>query len=307
MDTGLNSFVVIATVVNILLCFWLLWWNRRTPANSGTETTGHSWDDGEIQEYNKPLPRWWLNMFVLTIIWGLGYLIVYPGLGGYAGTAKWSSEAAHDQEQSAIEARYASAYAPFRAQPIEVLAGNPQAVKLGGSVFANNCAACHGADARGATGFPNLTDADWLYGGDADTLLKTVIEGRTALMPAWQGALGNQGVQEVVAYVESLSRRPENPRMVAAGKAHYAVFCVACHGVDGKGNVALGAPNLSDLIWLYGNDQASLVVSVAEGRQGNMPAHRELLSEDKVRLAVAYVYQLSQPNQSAPSSAVPAP
>jgi cytochrome c oxidase cbb3-type subunit 3 len=308
MTFNWTLFVAILTIANILACFWLLWWTRKRRDDGGskesaTSTTGHVWD-GDLVEYNKPLPKWWLNLFYATIVFALGYLVFYPGLGGYAGTSGWSSNAQHDAEVAAAEAKIAPLFARFASVPLDQLAQDADAVALGRSVYANNCAQCHGADARGAKGFPNLTDADWLWGGTADAVLATIVHGRNAVMPPWGAALGDQGVAEVTAYVQSLSGVQADPALAGAGQAKFTMFCASCHGTEGKGNVALGAPNLTDDVWLYGKDPATIADTIRNGRNGVMPAWGPIIGNDRARLAAAFV--LSQAPRGVDGSAVPA-
>lgn len=308
MSFNWTLFVAILTIANILACFWLLWWTRKrrddgTPKDAAGATTGHVWDE-DLAEYNKPLPKWWLNLFYATIVFSLGYLVFYPGLGGFSGVSGWTSAAQHDRDVAAAEAKLAPLFARFAAVSLDELAGDAEAVALGRSIYANNCAQCHGSDARGARGFPNLTDADWLWGGDAEAVLTTIRHGRNSVMPPWGGALGEQGVAEVTAYVQSLSGVTADPTLAAAGQAKYAMFCVSCHGVDGKGNVALGAPNLTDDVWLYGSDVASIAESIRNGRNGVMPAWEPIIGSDRVRLAAAFV--LAQAPRADAGSALPA-
>ncbi len=309
MSLDWTLFVAILTIGNILACFWLLWWTRKRRGDSGPKepaisTTGHVWDE-DVTEYNKPLPKWWLNLFYATIVFSLGYLIVYPGLGGFAGTAGWSSVAQHDADVAAAEAKIAPLFARFAAVPLEQLARDAEAVALGRSVYANNCAQCHGADARGASGFPNLTDADWLWGGSADAVLTSIVQGRNAVMPPWGTALGDQGVAEITAYVQTLSGSKADAALAAAGRTKFAMFCASCHGVDGKGNTALGAPNLSDDVWLYGNDPSTIADVIRNGRNGAMPAWGPIIGNDRARLVAAFVIAQAQRGSDG-SAAVPA-
>jgi cytochrome c oxidase cbb3-type subunit 3 len=289
VSTGWSWFVIVLTVLNILGCLWLLWWTRRPHGDKPEgETTGHVWD-GDLVEGNKPMPRWWINLFYLTIVFAFAYLIYYPGLGAFAGTGGWSSQGKHAADVAAAQAKLEPVLATFRNQPIGALAANGEAVELGRSVFANNCATCHGSDARGARGFPNLVDADWQWGGDPDSVLATVLGGRQAAMPGFGPVLGEEGVKATAEYVESLAGRPADAARVEAGKAHFQTLCVACHGVEGRGNPMLGAPNLTDGAWLYGGDTATIVETIARGRNGQMPAHAALIGEDRARLAAAWV------------------
>lgn len=290
MTLGWTLFITIFTVANILACFWLLWWTRkrRDEPLSQTETTGHVWD-GDLAEYNKPLPKWWLNLFYITIVFSLAYLVLYPGLGGFAGTLGWSSSDQHAADARAAEAKIEPLFARFRSMDLLELKKDPEAVALGANVFAANCTTCHGSDGRGARGFPNLMDASWQWGGDPDAVLTTILEGRTAAMPGWGQLLGEQGVTEVAVYVQSLSGQQVDPALAAAGKARFETVCIACHGIDGKGNPALGAPDLTDDVWLYGGDFATIANAIRNGLNGHMPPHGPILGQDRARLVAAWV------------------
>lgn len=292
-----SVYVIAIVAINILGCVFLLLWTRKiNPADMAEDgTTGHEYDG--IKEYNKPLPAWWLKMFWLTIAFAIGYLIYYPGLGNFKGVGGWTSHGEHDADQKAYEAKFGKMYADFAAQPIEQLAKDEKAMKIAERLFANNCAICHGADAQGAKGFPNLTDDDWLWGGAPEQIKTTILNGRgkegeTTRMPAWQATLGEQGVKEVAAYALSLSGRVVDPALRDAGQGKFAA-CAGCHGADGKGNQALGAPNLTDTVWLFGGSNASVEKTIAEGRGGVMPAWKDILGEAKVHLLAAYVYSKS--------------
>ncbi len=292
MTSGWSWFIALVSLANVAGIVWLLYVNGRAKTVKTTSlNTGHVWD-GDLTELNNPQPRWWLWLFVLSIFWGLGYLVFYPGLGNSPGTLGWTSQKQHAAEVRAANELQAPRYARFATLSLEQLAQDPDAMGEARSLFANGCAGCHGSDARGAPGFPNLTDGDWLYGRAPETLLATISGGRMGAMPGWQAALTDSGVEEVVAYVQSLSGNAARPELVQAGAARYAVFCVACHGVDARGNQMLGAPNLTDTVWLYGGDVDSLRTTIGAGRQGQMPAHEALLGKDRVRLMAAYVLSL---------------
>jgi cytochrome c oxidase cbb3-type subunit 3 len=295
MTSGWSWFIIIVTLANVAGAMWLLLANGRAVSKdvSAAKTT-HVWD-GDLTEFNNPLPRWWFWLFVLSTIWGLVYLVFYPGLGSYQGSLGWSQQRQHAAEVEAARAVQAPRYARFAGLSLEELSRDPDAMGEARSLYANGCAGCHGSDGRGATGFPNLTDGDWLYGNAPETLVSTIGGGRIGVMPGWEAALGGEsGVAEVVAYVQSLGGVPADAALAQAGAAKYATFCVACHGVDGKGNQALGAPNLTDGIWLHGGDPDSLRTIIAMGRQNQMPAHEALLGTDRVRLLAAYVISMSQ-------------
>jgi len=299
MSQGWSWYIAVVSLANILGCLWLLWWTakKRPGERSESETTGHTWD-GDLTEYNKPLPRWWLNLFYATIVFALAYLVLYPGLGAFAGTQGWSSAKEHAKDAAEADAAIKPLFAKFAATPLAELGENTEALALGRSVFANNCATCHGSDARGAKGFPNLTDSDWLWGGAPESVLTTILDGRQAAMPPLGQVLGEQGVTEAAVYVQSLSGHAVDATLAQAGKARFDMICAACHGPDGKGNPALGAPNLTDGVWLYGGDFSTISETIRNGRQGRMPAHRGLLGEDRARLAAAFV--LSQQQKPAP-------
>jgi cytochrome c oxidase cbb3-type subunit 3 len=291
MTAGWTAYIALFTLANILACVWLLWWtsrHRKPGSDEHAETTGHTWD-GDLTEYNKPLPRWWLNLFYITIAFSLAYLVLYPGLGSFAGTERWSSDAALAAEQQAVDAKRDAALARYAGKPVAELARDPSALALGRGVFANHCAACHGSDARGARGYPNLADDDWLWGGEPERVLETVLEGRAGAMPALGTALGDDGVAETAVYVQQLAGGPVDPALAARGERRFATLCAACHGVAGKGNPALGAPDLTDATWLYGGDLASITQTIRDGRDGAMPAHRPLIGEARARLAAAWV------------------
>jgi len=303
-----SALISVPTLVNIAAVLWLLWWTSRRRGEPGktatdqAETTGHVWD-GDLMEYNKPLPRWWLVLFVLTVIFGLVYLALYPGLGSYAGAKKWTQESQYRAQSEAAEALLARSLAPFATQSVEALASDPAAVTRGRNIFLNNCAGCHGSDGRGAPGFPNLADQDWLWGNAPDAVLASIQQGRTGVMPAWGPVLGDAGVEDMLAYVMSLSGRRLPAGDVARGKQKFAEICAACHGPEGRGNPLLGAPNLTDSIWLHGGSVAAVRDSIAKGRQGQMPAHADMLGEVRTKLLAAYVLSLSAKEKSPPTLA----
>jgi len=296
MTTGWSLFVIVLTLVNILACVWLLRWTMKP--KSATEKigdgsdTGHTWD-GDLREYNNPLPKWWLWLFYITVVFGLIYLAVFPGLGNFGGLKGWSQAQQYEQERAAVEARAAALLAPFASMTVPELAANAQAMATANNLFQNNCAQCHGADGGGARGFPNLANADWQWGGDPDSIVQTIAGGRVAAMTPWGEVLGEQGIDEVVAYVLQLSGQPADAGKAAAGATHFQTYCMACHGADGKGMTAVGAPNLTDGVWLYGGDADTIRETVTKGRMGQMPAFQDQLGEQRVRLMAAYVLKLS--------------
>ena len=289
-----SAYIAILTIANILACYWLIQWasKKKQGESKQGEVTGHKWD-GDLEEYNNPLPRWWLWLFYLTILFGFAYLALYPGLGNYKGTLGWSQTGQYDEEIKEANAIYDPIFKGYAKQDIASLAKNDEAIKVGQRLFLNYCATCHASDAGGARGFPNLTDHDWLWGGEANTIKTSILDGRMGIMPPWEAVIGNQGVKDVTQYVISLSGREHDAAMAKAGKAQFNVMCIACHGADGKGNKALGAPNLTDNVWLYGGSAGVIAQSIAKGRTGVMPAHRDFLGEDKAHLLAAYIYSLS--------------
>ncbi len=286
-------FIIIPTVAGIIGCFMLIRWLSTdiSPDEEGKEMD-HVWDE-DLVELNNPLPRWWLNMFYITLFFSIGYLVLYPGLGSFAGMLEWTSTGQYEREMDKADGLYGPLFEKYRDMDIVAVADDEQARRMGERLFVNYCATCHGSDARGARGFPNLRDNDWLYGGDPAHIEQTILDGRNGVMPAWEAALGGTaGVADMTEYVFSLSGRNVDNAAALRGKEKYAQLCVACHGMDGTGNQALGAPNLTDNIWLYGGTSERVMESIARGRIGKMPPHRDFLGEDKSHLLAAYVYSL---------------
>jgi len=296
---GWSLFIAIVTVVSLVALSFLCWILSGRAGTSSVETSGHVWDE-DLEEYNNPLPRWWLNMFYLTIAWGLLYLIAYPGLGAFKGMLGWSQEGQYQGEIAAADAKYAPLFARFAGMDLAQVAQDPEAQKIGGRLFTAYCTTCHGSDAGGARGFPNLRDGDWLWGGEPAMVKTSILNGRQAAMPAWGAIIGPEGVQQVTAYVEKLSGRETDAAAATKGQQVFQTNCVACHGAEGKGNPMLGAPNLTDDIWLYGGSTAKIAESIDKGRNGIMPAQGELLGEDKVHLLAAYVLSLGGGAKPAP-------
>ena len=296
MTTGWSLFVIIVTIANILACLWLLRWTSKPRTASekigGGADTGHVWDK-DLREYNNPLPKWWLWLFYITIAFGLLYLAFYPGLGNFAGLGGWTQAGQYEQERAAVEARAAALLAPLAALPVAELVNNEQAMSTAHNLFQQNCAQCHGSNGGGAAGFPNLRDADWQWGSDADSVVATIAGGRVAAMPPWAAVIGEPGVEEAVAYVQTLSGQQADATKAAAGQVHFQTLCAACHGMDGKGNPLLGAPDLTDGAWLYGGDAATLKQTLMNGRNGQMPAWGDKLGEQRIKLLAAYVTKLA--------------
>lgn len=291
-SNGWSVFVAGATVVGLVLCLVLLIIASRRKVMAADNTTGHIWDE-DLRELNNPLPRWWMGLFVLTVLFAAAYLALYPGLGSFAGTLGWSSTRQHSDEIAKADQAMQSVYAQFQGKPVEALAKDPQAMGIGERLFANNCATCHGADAKGSKGFPNLTDNDWLHGGQYDTIIQTISQGRQGLMPPMAAAVGSaDDVRNLANYVLSLSGSAHNSVAAQLGKPKFAA-CAACHGADGKGNPALGAPNLTDKIWLHGWGEQLVVNMINNGKLNVMPAHDKRLNPEQIRVLAAYVWSLS--------------
>lgn len=294
MSSFWSVWIVVLTVIVIVGNVWLLLANRKS-TNGPDKTTGHAYDG--IEEYDNPLPAWWFWGFIVSVIWGIGYLIAYPGLGNFQGLLGWSSEGQLQQEIVSAKQKYGPVFERFAALPVEQVARDPQAVQMGQRLFANNCSQCHGVDARGSFGFPNLADKDWLWGGDPAHIQQTVTHGRQGAMPGWKTVIGEQGVRDVAAHVLTLGGRAAVGGDAPAGKAHFDTFCAACHGPGGKGNPAMGAPDLTDDIWLYGGSPLWVQQTIRDGRTGTMPAFGESLEGAKIHLLIAYVYSLSLDDQ----------
>jgi cytochrome c oxidase cbb3-type subunit III len=292
-NAGWSIFVAVGTLVSLAACLALLWIAARRKVMAADNSTGHVWDE-DLREMNNPLPRWWMGLFVITVLFSIVYLLLYPGLGSAAGSFGWSSRGAYDAEQAKANAAMAPLYAKFADLGAEALAKDPQAMAIGERLFINNCAACHGSDARGSKGFPNLTDADWLYGGTFEKVKETITNGRQGLMPPMAAAVGSaDDVRNVANYVLSLSGSAHNAIAAQLGKPKFAA-CAACHGADGKGNQALGAPNLTDKIWLHGWGDEAIISMINNGKTNIMPAQGTRLSGEQIHVLAAYVLSLSQ-------------
>ncbi len=295
MSAFWNIWIVGLTLINLALVLWVLLANRKVAASDQDEaenrTTGHVYDG--IEEYDNPLPRWWFMMFIATFIFAGVYLVLYPGLGSFRGLLGWTSVNELRGHQQKADARYAEQFGIYAQTPIEELARDPQAMKIGLRLFGNNCAVCHGADGGGNPGYPNLTDKDWLWGGSPEQIKETIAKGRNAIMPPWGGILGEAGVVNITEYILQLNQREHDTERASIGSKLYAQNCVACHGPDATGNQLLGAPNLVDDVWLYGGEPHEIRQSVRQGRNGIMPAQQDLLKPDRIHLLAAYVYSLS--------------
>jgi cytochrome c oxidase cbb3-type subunit 3 len=292
-NVGWSIYVAAVTIAGLVLCLVLLGIASRRKVMANDNTTGHVWDE-DLRELNNPLPRWWAWLFVITVVFAGVYLALYPGLGSNPGLLKWSSVGQHGAEIDKARAAMAPLYARFSAEPAEVLAKDAQAMAIGERLFANNCAGCHGSDARGSKGFPNLTDRDWLWGGSHETIKTTITGGRRGNMPAMAAAVGSaEDVKNLANYVLSLSDSPHNSVAAQLGKPKFAP-CAACHGPEGKGNPVLGAPNLTDKVWLHGWGEQAIVNIVTNGKLNVMPAQATRLSPEQIHVLAAYVWNLSQ-------------
>lgn len=292
-----SAWIIIITLGTIALSVWILVANRRTDkipdAEGNIETTGHAADG--IEEYDNPLPQWWFKLFILTVVFALGYLVLYPGLGNYAGVLGWTQEGQWEEEVAQAEERFTPIFARYQEVPIPELAQDPEAMLVAERIYQNNCAVCHGSNAQGGYGFPNLTNDDWLYGGEPENILTTLNNGRNGLMPAWQ-QLGANNIENLTQYVLSLSELEHDEGRAEQGESTFMAVCAACHGPSGLGNTALGAPNLTNDIWLYlapgqGVDD-SIRQTLRNGRNGHMPAQAAYIGEERVHLVAAYVYSL---------------
>ena len=293
-----SYFVAGVSVLSLLACLGLLIIASKRKVMAGDNTTGHVWD-GDLRELNNPLPRWWMILFVLTVIFAFMYLMLYPGLGTYTGHWQWTQVGQHDGEVRKAQAEVAPVYAGFASMSFPELAKDARARGIGERLFVNNCAACHGSDARGSQGFPNLTDGDWLWGGTPEDIVATLTNGREGNMPPMAAAVGTpEDVRNVANYVLSLSGSAHNNVAAQLGKAKFTA-CAACHGPDGKGNPALGAPNLTDKVWLHGWGEDAIVRTITQGRHNVMPAQKDRLSAEQIRVLAAYVWGLSQPGAGA--------
>jgi cytochrome c oxidase cbb3-type subunit 3 len=294
-----SIWIIVLTVANILGCLWLIRWTMKKRAGESQQgdVTGHTWD-GDLQEYNNPLPRWWLWLFYITLVFAGGYLALYPGLGKFQGFLGWSSHGSqYEAEMAKAAEKYDPIFKQYAAVAVADLAAKPEyqeAREMGKRLFLTYCMQCHGSDGGGARGFPNLRDGDWLWGGAPEQIKVSIAAGRNGVMPP-HAHLGDEQIDKVTTYVQALAGRNVDAAKAEAGKEVYmSAGCIGCHGVDGTGNQFLGAPNLTDTTWLYGGSAGAIKQTIVKGRNGIMPAQSELLGDDKVHLLTAYVYSLSQ-------------
>ncbi len=289
-----SGWVIALTVIGIVFCCFLLWAVARMRVHTAADgTTGHTWDEGTLAEVNNPLPRWWTGLFIITVVFSVAYLYLYPGLGTYAGSWNWTSLGQLQAEVKSGKEREAPVYAKFAGMKIEEVAKNAEAMGIGERLFMNNCAQCHGSDAKGSIGYPNLADKDWLYGGMPERIAETITQGRNGVMPPMAAAVGSaDDVKNLANYVLSLSDSAHDSVRANLGKEKFAA-CAACHGEDGKGNQQLGAPNLTDKAWLHGAGESAIVRMVNEGKNNVMPAQGQRFSPDQAHVLAAYVWGLS--------------
>jgi cytochrome c oxidase cbb3-type subunit 3 len=299
-----SMYVAGISLVGIFACLLLLWFSGKAKVITANDsTTGHVWD-GDLREMNNPLPRWWVGLFLMTMVFSLIYLVLYPGLGNFAGQLGWTSIGQYDAEVDQANKEVEPIYARFAGMPPEDVAKDPQAMAMGDRLFMNNCAQCHGSDARGSKGFPNLTDADWLHGGTPDKINESLTKGRIGQMPPMAAAVGTpDDVRNLAHYVLSLSGSPSDSLRASLGKSKFGA-CAACHGLDGKGNQALGAPNLTDDIWLHGGGEAAIVDKINNGKINQMPAQADKLTDGQIHVLASYVWGLSKKGAAAVAPAV---
>lgn len=298
MSVFWNIWIIGLTLTCLVLITWVLFANRKVAVKDDEEpenrTTGHVYDG--IEEYDNPLPKWWFYLFIGTLVFAAIYLVIYPGLGSYKGLIGWTSVNQLEQERDRARETYNEVFGAYMNMPIEELAQDDEAMKIGFRLFANNCAVCHGADGGGNFGFPNLTDNDWLYGGTPEKIKESITHGRAGNMPPLGPVIGEANVQAVTEHVLALSGQAHDPKLASKGLDVFQQNCAACHNTDGKGSLLLGAPNLTDNIWLYDGSREGIAHSVRGGRANVMPAQKDMLQEDKIHLLAAYVYSLSLSN-----------
>ncbi len=295
MSNFWSFWIISLTVICLALITWVLLANRKVAVRDDQDpenrTTGHVYDG--IEEYDNPLPRWWFNLFVLTLVFSVVYLVYYPGLGSFRGVGGWTSLNELESDQQKAREDHAEVFSQYLETPIEELIYDDGAMKMGVRLFANNCAVCHGADGGGNYGFPDLTDNDWLYGGEPQQIKETIAHGRNGNMPGWGAIVGESNVEALTEYVLMLSKQAHDATLAAKAETLFGQNCAACHGADGAGNQLIGAPNLTDDIWLYEGSRESVAYAIRNGRANVMPAQQEQLQPEKIHLLAAYVYNLS--------------
>lgn len=294
MSSLVSWIVIIGTLGSLIGFVLLLYMNRKT--DHPGETTGHVYDG--IEEYDNPLPAWWFWSFLLSIIFGLAYLAYYPGLGNFAGLGEWTQLKELKVDQIASDRKYGPIFEEYKKVSIDDLSRDSEALKVGRRLFSNNCVMCHGSSATGATGFPNLVDDEWMWGGSTENIKHSILKGRNGVMAAWGGVLQKNGVEKVTTFVLSLAGRDVDAKAAKEGESLYMTYCFACHGADGKGQALFGAPDLTNEIWLYGNSRSRIESVISEGRSGTMPSFERKLGEGKVHILAAYIKSLSTRSSS---------
>jgi cytochrome c oxidase cbb3-type subunit III len=304
VNSGWSLFVAALTLIGLVLCLVLLGIASRRRPMAEDNTTGHVWD-GDLRELNNPLPRWWVGLFIITVLFSLAYLWLYPGLGANTGSLQWTSEGQLEREQARATTAMQPIYGRLAKMDAAALADDAEAMRIGERLFMNNCAQCHGSDARGSRGFPNLADRDWLWGGQHEQIVTSITQGRNGVMPPMAAAVGSSDdVRNVAHHVLSLSGAPHNALAAELGRPKFAV-CAACHGADGKGNTALGAPNLTDKIWLHGWGEEAIARAVREGINNGMPAQAGRLTPEQIHVLAGYVWSLSNRPGATRTAAAP--
>jgi len=287
-----NMYVMGLVALSLVFCLFILLSNNKRQSGA-VELHGHVWDE-TLQEWNNPLPRWWLYLFWITVIFALVYLAIYPGFGDTKGVAGWSSVGQYELEVKKADERYGPIFAKYQGMEVPAVAADPEAQGMGQRLFLTYCAQCHGSDARGAKGFPNLANDDWQWGGEPDAIKATITGGRMGVMTPFGEVLGAEEVKDAANYVRSLSGLAHDSLRAQRGAEIFQQNCVACHGPDAKGMQVLGAPNLTDDVWLYGSSESTITETITKGRMNQMPRFGEFLGEAKVHLLASYVYGLSK-------------
>lgn len=299
-----SLFVIVITLGSIIFCGLFLFQQERQNFTAG-QTTGHVWDE-TLAEYNNPLPNWWRWLFYFTLVFSLVYLALYPGLGSFNGKFGWSMRNQYDQEMADAKAKYDPIFNDYLKKDIMTVAADPKAKEIGQRLYLTYCAQCHGSDAKGSKGFPNLTDGDWLWGGTPDKIVETISKGRDAVMTpkGTKPDMDAEQVKDVVSYVRSLSGLSSDSVRAQRGKDLFPQACAACHGPEAKGNPDGGFPNLTDGTWLYGSQEATMIETVTKGRVNRMPAWGEFLGDAKIHLLSAYIWGLGGGVKPAPQAEV---
>jgi cytochrome c oxidase cbb3-type subunit III len=290
-----NMYVIGIVLVSVIGCAIFLWSQGSSTFTVG-QTTGHAWDE-TLEEYNNPLPKWWSWLFYLTVVFALVYLALFPGLGRFPGVLKWTSVGQWQGEQDKAKQQYEPIFQKYLAMDIPAVAADKNAMEMGKRLFLTYCVQCHGVDAKGSKGFPNLADNDWLYGGEPDKLVETISFGRQGMMPAHKDSLSAETIKDVANYVRSLSGLTHDAVLAAKGKETFDTICAACHTPEGTGNQMIGSPNLTDKTWLYGSSENTIIETITNGRTNRMPAWKDFLGDAKVHLLASYVYSLSHSAQ----------